>query len=134
MKRFVMGAGLYVLAVVFGLFLTRTLREFPVPEARAFEPVVFSMKLIGWNTYQTQVNMFMRSGGDVTGDIVLYEDDVPLTRSDKASGTFPEALGLGSYRIEPVPGASNGVRKIVFSTRDGSDPRRNGRRYSAVIW
>jgi len=55
--------------------------------------------------------------------LVLFEDDRPLPHPHALHGEI-EALGAGRY--------SHWNGALLFSSSDGSDPRRNGRRYVAA--
>jgi hypothetical protein len=62
---------------------------------------------------------------DTRSPVVIYEDGRPL---GPAHSNFADLSRLGHGRFSHWTGQG-----LFFSTSDGSDPNRNGRRYFAVV-
>ena len=66
-----------------------------------------------------------RGESDETGTLLLCEDHLPLGPAHASPERIAEA-GRGRY--------GQWGRLLLFSSSDGTDPRRNGRRYVLEWW
>lgn len=130
-------AVIYAAYLPVALWLGHTYVAIEMPQGEMVEPIDNITHVEGF-AYQARTTFLIRHADNDPGNqrspIVLYENLTPLGPPHSAHGDIQE-IGHGrfSHWNDNPKSEWRTIRGVLFSTSDNTDPRKNGRRYWAVL-